>query len=179
MAGSKTPSLAGEGWGGGVATKKGGGRAEGPESPAPRAGGLVSQLRRARGFTLLEVLIAFVILAVSMTVILQVFSSGMRGARLADAYTTATLLAKSVLAETGVETPLVEGEDGGEFDNGFKWRRLVTLYEDEAMPETLGLPVAAYRVTVEVSWDDGARSVGLETIRLRPPEGRLIEEAGE
>ena len=47
------------------------------------------------------------------------------------------------------------------------------------MPETLGLPVAAYRVTVEVSWDDGARSVGLETIRLRPPEGRLIEEAGE
>ena len=164
VAGSKTPSpLAGEGWGGA--------RAEGPESPAQRADGLASQPRRGRGFTLLEVLIAFVILAVSMTVILQVFSSGMRGARLADAYVTATLLAKSVLAETGVETPLVEGEDGGDFDNGFKWRRVVTLYEDEAMPETLGLPVAAYRVTVEVSWDDGARSASRRSACARQRAG--------
>ena len=187
MAGPKTPSpLAGEGGGGGRRARRGhgkptgGGGDEGPKSPAPTARGETIQRRRSgRGFTLLEVLIAFVILAVSLSVILQVFSSGMRGARLAGAYTTATLLAKSVLAETGIETPLEEGEVGGEFDNGFRWRRIVTLYEDEAMPEALGLPVAAYRVTVEVSWDEGGRSVSLETIRLRPPEGRLIEEAGE
>ena len=38
----------------------------------------------SRGMTLIEVLVAFVVLSVTMAVILQIFSGGMRNARLAE-----------------------------------------------------------------------------------------------
>ena len=66
---------------------------------------------KCRGMTLIEVLVAFVVLSVTMAAILQIFSGGMRNARLADSYSRAVFLAESKLAAAGIERPLVPGEE--------------------------------------------------------------------
>jgi general secretion pathway protein I len=128
---------------------------------------------RARGFTLIEVLVAFAILALALGVLLQVFSGGLENARVSEAYTTAGLLAESKLAALGAEEPLAEGQSTGRFDDRFRWRVDVRPYEEAgrsgpADPDAW--PVSAFEVVVTVSWDeaDEERSVSLSTLRLAP-----------
>ena len=54
------------------------------------------------GFTLLEVLIAFAVLAVMLVPILQIFGGGLGVTQTARGYAEAALLARSKLAELGV-----------------------------------------------------------------------------
>lgn len=127
--------------------------------------------RRQEGFSLLEVLVAFVILSISLGVLLQVFATGLRNAGTADDYTQATLYAESILAAIGKETPLSEGQHSGPINDRFSWRSTVAPYTDD-MPDPEKTHVRAYRVEVEVFWDGLAqtRSVMLETLRLTPVE---------
>ena len=139
--------------------------------------------RRAaqRGFSLLEVLVAFSILALSLGVLMQIFSSAMRNAMLSQQYSNATLLAQSTLSSVGIEEPLQEGERSGEWDNGMRWRLFVTAYEEPLeeggeQPRGLGTEqlgfIDGYQVRVAVSWDDGdtRRRVELESLRIATPE---------
>ncbi len=57
--------------------------------------------RRARGFTLLEVIVAFTILSVALIGLLQAFATGMRGLGAAQASATAVMHARSKLDEIG------------------------------------------------------------------------------
>lgn len=127
---------------------------------------------RAAGFTLLEVLIAFVILAVALGTLLPGFSSGVRSLDLADDYTTAALLAESRLEAVGREEPLIEGVTSGAFANGFRWQLEVTAVDDLDPEGTL--PVQAYDVVLRVLWDagQGQRSIRLQTLHLGPPDER-------
>lgn len=127
----------------------------------------------ARGFTLLEILVAFTVMAVLLTALLQVFSSGLRAARLGEQYTHAVVLAQSKMASLEVEEDgLALGERAGSFDANYAWRSEVTPYPTDAYPqlEELGVPVYPVTATVEVSWQAGGRprSVSLKTLRLVP-----------
>jgi len=126
---------------------------------------------RQRGFSLLEVLVAFAILSVSLGVLLQVFATGLRNAGVADDYTQATLYAESILAAYGRETPLGEGVHEGSINDRFSWRGAVSPYV-EGMPDPEKTRMRAYRISVEVFWRGltQTRSVLLETVRLAPLE---------
>lgn len=120
------------------------------------------------GLTLLEVVVAFAILAISLAVIFNMFASGASGARRAEQYTVATLLAESQLTAAGIEEPLTAGSKDGDYLSEYCWRRIVRPLEREnqnlAFPATL--PV--YEVTVTVEWSDrsGRRSVTLRGQRI-------------
>ena len=141
--------------------------------------------RAIRGFTLIEVLVALIVLGLSMGVIMQIFSAGLDRARRTEARAIAVQLAESKLAAVGIEAPLIEGETSGEFDERFRWRVLVQPYEPVAdEPDDGGAGddkstgpgpatalVHAYAVKVSVSWADSGRdgdaaAVSLSTIRL-------------
>lgn len=131
---------------------------------------------RQRGFTLIEVLVAFAILSLSLGVMMQLFSTGLRNVALAEQYSRATALAESQLASVGVEEPLSAGQQSGEFPDGYRWQVDVQPYsspEEQDSGVTELLPVAAYRVDVTVLWSEGSkdRSVTLTTLRLEqaPP----------
>ena len=133
------------------------------------------------GFSLLEVLVAFSILALSLAVLMQIFSGAMRNAALSEQYSHATLLAQSILSSAGIEEPLQEGGSAGQGENGMSWRLSISTYEEPVeeggeQPRGLGTDrleaIEGYRVRVEVSWEDGGqhRQVELESLRIAAPE---------
>jgi general secretion pathway protein I len=124
--------------------------------------------RRARdeGFTLLEVLVALVVLATTVVAVLQLFGGGLRLARTAGDHTDAALLASAKLGELE-PGPLTEGAVDG-VEGPYRWIRRVTL--DPSLlpaqletPETVRLRLA--RVNVEVQWGQGRR-FELATLRV-------------
>lgn len=121
---------------------------------------------RQRGFTLMEVLVAFTIFAFSFGAILQVFSSGAHNARVSRAYAAALGHAQSQLERLGIEEPLEPGQTTGVLDDGMSWRLEVTPYEEEPDEDSL---LRAYVVTATVTWRDGGREreVALSSLRLR------------
>lgn len=127
------------------------------------------------GFTLLEVLVAFAILAVALGVAFEIFASGLRGARSAEALTRAVLIAESRLAGIGVETDLTPGAAEGEAGDGMRWRVVIgeqaAADGDDDRIETPSLPVLL-DITVTVSWDGvgGEQFFALTTSRLAPGE---------
>ena len=77
------------------------------ESPQTACSALVTTARLGKpagqaGFSLLEMLVAFTILAFSLVVILRIFSSGIGTAVTAEEYTAAVQIAESLLAKTGL-----------------------------------------------------------------------------
>jgi prepilin-type N-terminal cleavage/methylation domain-containing protein len=73
------------------------------------------------GFTLIETLVAFAVLALILTVLLGGLSRLLTGGRHAEILRDALRLAQARLDGIGVVEPLVPGESGGQFENGFNW----------------------------------------------------------
>jgi general secretion pathway protein I len=126
-----------------------------------RAGGSAQ-----RGFSLLEVVVAFAILALSLGVLIQIFSQAINTTALSATYSRAATLAEARLADVGLEIPLEPGVHTGEDEDGFQWQVFVDYYE---LGEVLWEPVLEpYLVTSVVSWDTarGTRQVSLSSLRL-------------
>lgn len=126
--------------------------------------------RQQQGFTLIEILVAFMILAMSLTVIFRIFSGGLRNVALSEDYARAVLVAESQLSAIGVSEPLVRGVSSGEWAKRFRWQRVVEHYQPWQQDKELTAVVLAYRVTVSVDWEHGgdSRQITLNSVRLKP-----------
>lgn len=124
--------------------------------------------RAQRGYTLIEVLVAFVILALALTVLLRIFSGGLRNVSVSSDYAQATLIAESQLAAAGSAGTLTAGVTHGEADKIFRWTRTVSEYFPFPEYTTSIRAVPAYFVSVTVEWPhgNGKRSIDLATVRL-------------
>lgn len=123
--------------------------------------------RRGRhGFTLVEVVVALGILALSASVIFGSIGNGLWSVREANGLARAGLLAQSLLARIGADLPLRTGETEGQFPQGFAWR--VSLQPFGEANDRAQWPIGAYAVTVEILWRDGGetRSLVIKTLRL-------------
>jgi general secretion pathway protein I len=111
---------------------------------------------RNRGFTLIETLVAISILAISLVVILQLFSGGLKSSKLSDEYTRGIFHAREKMDEILLTGELTEGVIGGEFEDGFRWKaEALPLGIEEA--KDLKLPFRAFNIKVDVMWDAGGQ----------------------
>jgi general secretion pathway protein I len=119
----------------------------------------------SNGFTLIEVLVAFAILALTLIVLLQVFGTGLRTVDASERYLMATMLARSVLDDLGVETPVVPGERSGEIGDGYRWTMQIAPSRTIAPVGSGDQRQVPYEVTVEISLN-GRPVTTLTTLRL-------------
>jgi general secretion pathway protein I len=124
------------------------------------------------GFSLLEVLVAFAILAVSLGVLIQIFSRASMATVVASQYSRAVSLAESRLAAVGTAIPLEPGVLSGEPEDGITWELTIAAATDLQPEQGLGAvqssSASPYRVTVTVLWEDAGRvrRLALSTLRL-------------
>jgi general secretion pathway protein I len=123
---------------------------------------------RTQGFTLLEVLVAFTILALVMGALLQIFSGGMRTAGVSRNYAVGALLAESKLAGIGIEEPLVAGVRTGTFDNGYRWHYSIDPYQEQDGAQAEQEELVPYQLILTIEWGPAGSggSVTLTTLRL-------------
>lgn len=120
-----------------------------------------------KAFTLVEILVALVVLAVAAVPLLQSFAGGLRASDGARQQSYAMLLAQSKMAAVGTELPLEPGAIEGRFDNRFAWEVIIAAEADAASQDAPGTEVMS--VTVTVSWPSENRrnSIELTSARLR------------
>jgi len=119
------------------------------------------------GFTLIETLVAFMILAISLVVVMQLFSGGLKANKLSSDYLYGIFHAEEKMEELLLSDNTLEENLSGDFGDGYSWQASVDLIESEDETETT-LPVSAYDITLDVSWRNGTRDkhFKIKTIKL-------------
>ena len=123
----------------------------------------------ADGFTLVEVLVALLVVMAVIVPLFAIFRSGLQTAGSAEAATRAALWAESLIDGIGRGEKLEDGELSGKTADGYRWHAAVRRY---AADGTNPSRVAAhpYEIALVVSWREFGRerAIGLSTLRLVP-----------
>lgn len=149
-----------------------------PRPPRARGGGLgIAGPSAARGYTLIEVIVAFALLALALSLLLGTLSGAARQVRWADEAGRAALHAQSLLDQVGVGEALQPGHRDGSFEDGrYRWALEVAPYQDPLRPPPALFDPAAPRLlqlTLTVQWgedsEDPRRRLRLQSLRLVTP----------
>lgn len=126
-----------------------------------------------RGFTLIEILVAMMILAISLVVILQLFSAGLKSSGLSDNYTRAIFHAREKMEELLIHDEFNCGFLEGDFGDGFIWRAEIVCPDDGEEEEAVP-PEELITIRVGVSWKEWGRRKSFEISTIKV--GKLILE---
>jgi len=119
---------------------------------------------RERGFTLIEVTVAFVIFALCAAVLYEEFAGAQRRSAQARDREQALLVAQSLLAGQRVAPPPWSAENSGKSDDGWAWNIKVAPYDAGVAP---GFSWRAFLVTVRVRpMGAPAREAVLQSVEL-------------
>jgi len=136
-----------------------------------KAGGMV-RFRASNGFTLLEVLLAFVVFALSFTAVLEILSGSMRNTVRAREYTEAALIAQSVMDQLGLELTVEQGANYSGESGDYQWELNIGLYEEVeentqsvVLGELTGIELL--QIDLVISWGEPPRDNSNEFSTVR------------
>ena len=148
--------------------------------------------RPSRGFTLIEMIAAFVIFAIAVGALMQILTMSMNDARRSADETRAALWAESLLDIVGIGERIEAGSSHGEFDRKYHWEMKIDQIDpqmivadvkqnsaiaananvSQALPQSaaggFGMPqIDLFHVELEVIWGDNAheRTAKFSTLR--------------
>ncbi len=135
--------------------------------------------RAQRGFTLLEVLLAFLVFALSFAVTLEILTGAIRNTARAKEQTEASLIAQSVMDQVGLDIPLRAGASFEGEEGVYRWQIDVFPFQggsdnQRSMDLTEITGIDLLEVECVVSWGEGQRerSQVFSTVKaMRPDAG--------
>ena len=133
-----------------------------PEAPPPCAGRRAGQ--QSAGFTLVEVLVAMLILAIGLSALYPSFTAALNNIGNVDGYLGARQLAQSVLDEQTAARIVKRGVTRGR-DGPFRWQLSIDLADDDVLPDQPNDPWKLHSMVVVVTWPL-QRRLQLETLHL-------------
>lgn len=125
---------------------------------------------KQKGFTLLEVLVAFIVFALVFSGILQILGQTMRNTARSEEMTEVGLWAQSVMDEVGIGSELEEGSESGTFADKYHWEMEIHPWDgaqDQDSPYGQnGLQL--YKIELIIRWGDSGkkRKARFSTLRL-------------
>ena len=131
-----------------------------------------TRISRQGGFTLLEVLLAFMVFALSFTVVLEIMTGSMRNTVRAREYTEVSLIAQSLMDQLGLDIPLMAGTSQNGQSGAYEWDMEIYTYNDsvgDALSVQLGelTGIELLQVDLVISWGEPPRerSNSFNTVR--------------
>lgn len=134
----------------------------------------------ARGFTLLEVLVALVVMATAVTIALQLFSVNLRTVSRSGDWTAATIRADARLRDLLAEMALIETAWSETTGDGYRFDVSVV----EVLKErTDNLPVKLMEISLTIHWWEGPKekSLRVKTVKMLdkiPPAEKNLKASG-
>lgn len=107
------------------------------------------------GFALIEILVAVSVLAISLVVIFQLFSGGLKTRKLSEQYARGVFHAREKMAEILLAPDLSEGETQGEFEDAYEWQAVITRIVSGDDEEKL--PVDLLNIKIQINWREGEK----------------------
>lgn len=128
--------------------------------------------RHSGGFTLLEVMLAFVIFALSFATVLEIMAGSMRSVRRSSDDTQVALLAQSIIDLVGTEIPIEEGQFNGTDMDRYDWSMGIYLYaasDEEVRTQELAelSGIELYQIDLDISWQTGRRDRNMHFSTIR------------
>ena len=117
------------------------------------------------GFTVIEMLVASMVLVIGAVAALNCISMASSSARISSEYSDASNLARKQFADLSQDlTNLNAGETSGNFNDDyrdFRWSQNVETTEIQSL----------YKVTINIEWQSGSRSnsIPFVTYVIKPP----------
>jgi len=121
--------------------------------------------RSAKGFTLLEVLVATSILSIALLVVTQLFSAGLRGISLSKDYVAATARAEGKIKEALNDETLEEKTWSETTDDGYRFDASI---RETLSDRTANIQIRLLEIAVTIYWSRGfnTKSLTLRTLRV-------------
>lgn len=109
--------------------------------------------RHARGFSLLEVIAAILLLALTFGALMEVAGGSIRLSQSASEHTQAALWARTLLDTRFALDPMQAGESEGRFDDRYRWRLQVAPWVAPGVtPAANANALQMYRLDLDVMW---------------------------
>jgi len=128
-------------------------------------------MKRERGFSLLEVIAAMLLLAIAFAALMKVAGGAIALSRNAAVHDEVALRARSLLDSADVGMPLQPGRSSGDFGrHAYRWQLDVTPWNPPG-PRPGGAMLQLYRLDLTVRWGSAAHPqvARFSTLRLGTP----------
>ena len=124
-------------------------------------------MKRAAGFSLLEVIAAIMVLAITFGVLMEVAGGSIRLSRNAAEHTQASMWARTLLDTRFTFEPLKPGTSEGRFDSHYRWKLSVMPWTGPGVTVAPG-GLRMYRIDLDVLWgaQPSERSAHFSTLRI-------------
>jgi len=132
------------------------------------ARGVVPGRRHAGGFTLLEVIAALLLLALSFMALMKVAGASMALGSKAAGASIAAMHARSLLDNAFLDEPVQPGVRSGKFEaDGYRWQLTVTPWNGAGLVPR-GATLRPYELDLVISWGPAAqpRSARFRSLRM-------------
>lgn len=109
--------------------------------------------RHVRGFSLLEVIAAIMLLAITFAALMEVAGGSIRLSQNAAEHSQAALWARTLLDTRFALDPIQPGVSSGHFDDHYRWHLQVMPWQAPGVtPAANANAMQMYRLDLDVSW---------------------------